>query len=100
MIYGVIATAYTYFQRKSFFTPESTQFTTTTKMYLNKSSAANSLLEVQIKQPGDTRWNSSHLMFLTLIKNREVLDRALVGDDAEWITIYFLEKMLGQIAVC
>ena len=45
-------------------------------------------------------------MFLTLIKNQEVLDRALVGskltglDDAEWITIYFLEKMLGQIAVC
>ena len=57
--------------------------------YLNKSRAANSLLEVQIKQPGDTRWNSSHLMFQTLIKNQEVLDRALVGskltglDDAE-----------------
>ena len=63
-------------------------------------------MEVKIKRPGDTRWNSSHLMFLTLIKNQEVLDRALVGskltglDDAEWITIYFFNKMLGQVAMC
>ena len=74
--------------------------------YLNKSRVSSAKLESPISQPGETRWNSAHKLFTTLIKNQEKIPDALVEskiapfEDTDWTTIYFLEKILGQIAVC